>query len=211
VLRGGELEVPLRVSWKIMKDEVMTGEHVGIVLMVNNLERVTTFDSVAIPEIQGGIVEEEVTLGTIETEKTGTVTLYNIPAASYMLTPLKEGTITIPQASVTLEDVSGTADRVSVRILSAPVEIRHTGAIGEFSYVTKVDYPEDNEDTANMPIHVYQRIEGCGNFGFFTMPGPEYSGLRLVDQESDRNITASLQGYCGYLQRHFTLRAIGET
>lgn len=209
VLKNEKLVVPPDVSWVLTQDDGMVGEHIGVLLMVHNLDKITTFDSISIPSIEGGNIDEEVTIGTIETTTSGPITLYHVPATSLLLTPLKAGDIVLPSATVTLNGVDGSAEQISFQVRPAPVEIEETGAIGSFSYTSRVVYPEDERQKNEATIRYYQHLEGCGNFGFLTVPEPTFAGLDLLSVDDDLDITPSDRGYCGYLRRTYRFQTTG--
>jgi hypothetical protein len=191
--KSRKLYIPIEAEWQQGFEEIYTGEAVPVFLMVRNQEAVTFFDRVRVAFPNEGFFEEAAGIGTISTLTAGNVVLFDIPAASYIYTATKPGSVKIPSAGVDYDGITGWTDNLFLEIKDTP-ESLDTGAVGAFSFESVIDSSRVDSEGE---IVLSCRVEGDGNFNYFEMPEPEVSGCILVSKEEINNYKESLFGYSG--------------
>lgn len=204
ILRSGipdgtdTLRVPFDPSVTVSNTAPFTGEPVAVRIVAGNVEELTTFSVQPALSVPQSIVEEIPEAGTIEAHDYGGTTLYTVPVAAYLITPLTAGEIKIPAISITDGSISVSTSARTITVQQRPEQIAGSGAIGVFEWDVWVEAVG-----ANLILHT--RLSGEGNLNFLTLPEPETRGLVVVDQEVSRNIRAELGGYSGTVEQSYFL------
>ncbi|MBN2657206.1 MAG: BatD family protein [Spirochaetales bacterium] len=194
---------PVFANWYSLPDEVMVGETIPLILEMVNLESLTFPDSVQIDPPAGGMFERVNALGEITVKEIGDDEVYLAPIESWLYTPTAAGRIKIPAASVKMGNIVRSTDSHMVNVVSSPIEIQATGAIGSFSLSVEVENlpPLKGQESLLRVL-----VEGEGNLNYLIMPVPEFSGISLIDKEEISDYVPSRSGYSGYREDVYRLQ-----
>ncbi len=205
VLQNDErhLKYPLQLSWENLPEEIYTGQSVPLVLIMNNLEEIDLPESVSLPSPGGAILEEAEGLGDIGFTGLEDATLFNVPMKAWILTPSREGLLTLPSASVSISGVTRTTGRTTIKVLPLPDQVQSSGAVGDFS----IDYSlSETSVSPGTSVILTIRIEGTGNLNLLNMPEPVIpSGLSYSVKENLLYAPSS-SGYKGAREMVYTFR-----
>ena len=192
--KNRKLYMPLETEWRAGFEKIYAGEAVPLSLVVKNQEVVVIFDRVRVASPRDGFFEKAGGISGITTRTEGDIVLYDIPAATYMLTSPVAGEIRIPSAGVDYEGVTGWTDNLYLEINRIPPEIQESGAIGSFMYDASLDR---SRVTAGDNIILDISLEGSGNLNFLKLPEPETDGLIIVSSETRDDFKADPAGFSG--------------
>ncbi len=204
--RNRSLVVPYEPEWVIPGTPIYTGQAVPVILMVRNMEEVILFDRVSVDQPAGAMFERVSGIGAIESRTIGDITLYDIPASSFILTPSGPGEVILPEARVEAGEVSGQSSVKRIEVLPLPEEVQSTGAVGTFTYSTE---PVGANAVEGSELSLTLRVSGQGNLNFLEIPAPSVQGLTLVSRNDEGDFSASEDGYRG--QRKVTYLYLPET
>ena len=205
VLRNDEkhLNYPLQLSWENLPDEIYAGQSVPLVLIMNNLEEIDLPESVQLSSPGGAILEDAEGLGDIGFTGMRDTTLFNVPMSSWILTPSREGAVTLPAAVVSISGVTRRTERQTIPVLALPDRVEPSGAVGRFS----INYSLSAETvTPGSSLSLTVRMEGEGNLNFLNMPEPVIpEGLSYSVKEFP-DFFPSREGYQGVREAVYTFR-----
>jgi len=204
--RNRSLAVPYEPEWVIPGTPIYTGQAVPVVLTVRNMEEVILFDHVSVDQPAGAMFERVSGIGAIESRTIGDITLYDIPASSFILTPSRPGEVILPEARVEAGEASGQSNAKRIEVLPLPEEVQSTGAVGTFSYSAE---PVGANAVEGSELSLTLRVSGQGNLNFLEIPDPSVQGLTLVSRNDEGDFSASEDGYRG--QRKVTYLYLPET
>lgn len=185
--------VPERLRWLVPEDGLVVGQTGLVTLELVNMVDPRFPDQTTIALPQGAIVEEVVGLGAISSREIGETELFDVPVATFLVTPTAEGSLAMPRAEATLSGV-----RIVTRPASFPVRlddrIGASGAVGDFR--VNVDAPAGPViigRTARISI----TLEGTGNLDYLSAPEfsiPGATRLSVTEQVNAAPTTAGYQG-----------------
>ncbi len=205
VLQNDEkhLNYPLQLTWESLPEEIYAGQSVPLVLIMNNLEEIDLPESVQLSSPGGAILEDAEGLGDIGFSGLKDTTLFNVPMNSWILTPSREGAVTLPSAVVSISGVTRRTERQTIAVQALPERVRSSGAVGRFS----VNYTlSDSTVTPGSSLSLSIRIEGEGNLNFLNMPEPVIpEGLSYSVKETP-GFFPSREGYQGVREAVYTFR-----
>ena len=192
--RNRKLYMPLEVEWRAGFDKIYAGEAVPLSLTVKNQEVVVIFDRTRVASPRDGFFEEAGGVSGITTRTQGDIILYDIPAATYILTSPMAGEIKLPSSGVDYQGVTGWSDNLFLNINRIPPEIQESGAVGSFVYETSIDRSEaDPGDN----IVLTASVRGDGNLNYLKLPEPETEGCIFVSSETEDDFEPSPYGFSG--------------
>ena len=202
--KNRKLYMPLEVEWQPAFEDVYAGEAVPVFLTVKNQEIVSLFDRSRVETPRDVFFENAPGLGRISTKTTADITLYDIPAAAYILTSPISGEVRIPAAGVDAGDLTGWSDNLSIRVKPVPGEISESGAIGRFSYTSGI---EGSRFSAGEVFRLTSEVSGEGNLNYLNIPQPEAEGCFLLSASEDSDYTQSMNGYSGSKRMEWSFTA----
>ncbi|MCF7928517.1 MAG: BatD family protein [Spirochaetales bacterium] len=185
------------LSWRVPDRPLYEGETVAVALEAEELPEIVIPGEVRVPDIPGTLSEEVSGVYRIRTGDNG----YRYPAAEYMITPERAGSLVLPSASVRIEGVRRYAQRQSVEVKSLPDSVKAGSAVGDFDFQYRIEHQPETE-VVDLVLH----ISGTGNFRAFSMVDPELSGGAIVDSSENRQIKPTVNGYQGYRERSYRIR-----
>ncbi len=193
VYKKRNLYMPIKVEWQAGFDEIYAGEAVPIYLTVKNQEVVSIFDRVRVSPPREGFFEMVSGLGEIRSETTGNITLYDVPAATYIYTIPAAGKIKIPAAGVDYKGVTGWTDNLFLTVKRLPQSLE-SGAVGSFSTESYID---KNSVESGGDIVLRCTVSGDGNLNYLKMPEPSAENCILISSNEIKDYTQSIYGYSG--------------
>ena len=197
------LNYPLILGWEDVPASLYVGQSTALVLLMNNMEEIDLPETVSFPSPGGAILENTEGLGEIGFRGLDHLTLFNVPMDTWMLTPSREGTLTLQAANVSIAGVRRSTSRQSIKILPLPEAIRDSGALGDFNI--SLDLSARNI-VPGSSLSLYIRIEGKGNLNYLNMPEPVFpEGLNPSVRET-QELTAVPDGFEGFREKVYTLR-----
>lgn len=192
--KNRKLYMPIEVEWQTEFDKIYAGEAVPLSLMVLNQENVAIFDSARVAYPRDGFFEEAEGVSEITSITEGDIILYDIPAATYILTSPVAGEVKIPSSGVEYEGVAGWTDNLFLKINRIPSEISESGAVGIFNFTASIDR-ESAVTGENIALTV--SVSGDGNLNYLKLPEPSTEGCILVSSEVIDNYKPSPYGFTG--------------
>jgi len=188
------LYVPLEVEWEFAIDRVYVGQSVPVSLKMLDLVEIPLVDGQEIEPPTGAFFDEARGIGEIESIPAGEKSLYNVPVTSFIFTPSQSGRYFLPAAKVTALGQTAVSPVVRIDVRPLPAQVRASGAVGNFSYSSRLEKQELDSGTIGV---LSIRIEGTGNLRYFNMPVPEFGDLVLTDTVEKVDAVPVLQGYEG--------------
>lgn len=220
---NGTVHIPLEPFWRIEKRQPLLGETVSVHLELRNMESIETVRGVSVDNPRGALFHRYRGLGTIEAQSRHGIELYTLPVAAYLLTPLQEGVVILPSATVKTDDASGKTETVTLSVRPVPEKVRSSGAVGSFTRTLRLNSPNggskraaNDDDEPAAVLHtdgtiftVTQRLEGKGNFTYLSLPEPEGKDCVLIDNDEEEEFQAAREGYVGYVEHSYTFSVEG--
>ena len=196
--------VPFLARWSQPPEPLVQGQTVTVALEIYNAADFVYPSAVSIGAVQGAIVEEVEGIGGIARRHVDGVTLHTIPVAVFLVTPTREGTLTLPTADIAAGPLTARAASVSVAVTQAPVEIDASGAVGAFHHDVSV---ASSSLATGDTTRVTQRVTGVGNLGFLELPAIRFEGLEVLERQVDSVMVAVSGGYSGHVSETVVVRA----
>lgn len=201
VLRGGQIVVPLEPVWRLPSEgsgaTFFAGEAIPVVLELRNEPVPEKIDEVRLSGTPAGL-EKVPPFSEAVGRQIGDATLYQVPAAAYILTPTASGTVTLPTASVKAGGRTGVSAPAEINVDAAPEAIATTGAIGALSFRS---WMTSRRVRGGEEIFLHLRVEGTGNLPSIALPRPTTSGLLELGNDETQSIDAGASGYRGFRER----------
>ena len=199
---------PVFANWYALPEEVMVGETFPLILEMENLESLTFPDNVQMSPPAGGMFERVNSLGEITVKEIGDDEVYLAPIDSWLYTPTVTGRLKIPAASVLMGKITRSTSSHYVNVVPVPAEIEGSGAIGSFTLSAEIENLPPRKGRESI---LRIRVEGEGNLNYLIMPGPEFSGLTVIDKEEQFEYSPSQKGYSGFREDVYRLQAGEES
>lgn len=197
------LHYPLILGWEHIPETLYVGQSVALVLLMNNMEEIDLPETVSFSSPGGAILENIEGLGEIGFSGLDRMTLFNVPMETWMLTPSREGTLTLSAAEVSIAGVNRSTSRQSIKVLPLPDAVRDSGAVGDFNITIDLS---DRSVIPGSSLSLSVRIEGKGNLNYLNMPEPLFpQGLNPSVRDS-QELRAVQDGFEGFSEKVYTLR-----
>jgi hypothetical protein len=199
-------QIEPELVWSYQLDQVYIGQSFLLELNMMFMPEEVLPRLEEFPRINGALVENVRITRAISPQLLDNEQLYNIPVASWMITPERAGLIKLPPVSVSIGDKKFKSQASEITIKNHPYD-NSDFAIGQFKLSSHLD--ENNiqaKDTVNLTI----RLEGVGNFNTFNLPEPIFGLLEVMNRQERRNLIATSRGYEGAIELVFKLNAPHE-
>ncbi len=182
------------LRWNPPQQRIYAGQTASIILEMMNLNEILLPEDINFFPPADGFFERTDEIGTIRKEETEDGYFYTVPAAAFLLTASKPGTIEIPAATVKVGGLSKTASPARIEVIPLPEAVQSTGAVGSFSYKTWVDAKEIRKGEE---VRLHVRIEGWGNMNYLQFPEPIVRNLMLIGKEEIKSLKPFSKGFRG--------------
>ncbi len=185
--------VPERLRWVVPEEGLVVGQTGLVTLELVNMVDPSFPDQTTIPLPQGALAEEVVGLGAISAREVSDTELFDVPVATFLVTPTTEGTLTMPRAEAS---ISGR------RIVTQPAEfpvrlderIGSSGAVGDFQ--VSLEAPE-GPVIIGRTARITVTLEGTGNLEYLTAPTFSITGATELSITEQVNASPTVAGYEG--------------
>jgi len=204
-LGGNDVRVPPHLEWKIPNQSIVAGQSTPVYLELSFMEGYVLPESLNFGSQSQGVLEEVSGLGSAITETIGGREFNRYTVASFILTPEAAGPLLLPETQIQVEGMDARSQEISLEILPAPLEIRTSGAVGNF---TLSGTPSTNEVRVGDLVRYVVRLEGEGNLNFARIPEPLVRGGRISSQTEVFRVNPSSNGWRGF--REITYRIVSE-
>ncbi|MDC7226308.1 MAG: hypothetical protein PQJ61_06055 [Spirochaetales bacterium] len=192
--KNRKLYMPLEVEWQAGFDKIYAGEAVPVSLIVLNQEVVVIFDRVRVAHPRDGFFEEAGGTADIVEKTEGGIVLYDIPAATYILTSPVSGEVMIPSSGVEYEGITGWTDNQYLKITRVPEAVKESGAVGDFTFSSSISR---DEVRIGENVELIVSVSGDGNLNYLKLPEPEAEGCILISSEEIEDYEPSPFGFSG--------------
>ncbi|HUX51185.1 MAG TPA: BatD family protein [Spirochaetia bacterium] len=198
--------VPPEARWIVSTATPYLGQTVYLQLALTDLVEPIFPDQISTTPPASGVFEEVRGLGKIRTAEYGSTVLYQVPVATYYLTPTTNGAVTIPAATVTVKGVKVRAPEASINVQTLPSRVQGSGAVGTFSFSATVANPEITEgDSFDLTL----RVEGTGNLSYLHFPDIIAPDLVITSTTERNTYVPTENGYTGYREVAYQLSPRG--
>ena len=191
------------VFWAVATDKLIVGETTSLDLILFQYESLQFPERIDVRPPLNAWFESYQSEKTI-TEKInalGEPAGYFFPISSYLITPTKQGRLSIPSARVTVANDNSTqvlfSESLSLNVLEAPESLSSTGAIGTLKFESAVK--KETVDS-NLYLNLHTTVEGTGNHRFVTFPEPIIKNLIFRDKKIVEEIELRPRGYSGKIE-----------
>ena len=192
--RNREVYIPLIGEWLVEEGPVIVGESIRAVVMLRDMVEIPVVGAIDNVSATGALLTRSPEVGPLERRHIGNTTIYQLPVATYLVTPSRSGRIVLSEARIEIGDSIAVAQPVTITVDKAPEEISSSGAVGTFSFYleasAEVRYPGEE-------ILFEVRVEGRGNLNYLALPEPIVEGLVLSDRSMAEDIRATYDGFVG--------------
>ncbi len=194
------------LMWSYQLDQVYVGQSFLLELNMMFMTEEVLPRLEEYPRINGALVENVRITRSISSQLLDDDSLYNIPVASWMITPEQAGVIRLPSVSVSIGDKKFKSQTSEIIVKSNPYG-NGDFPVGRFKLSSHLD---ENNIQAKDSVNLTIRLEGVGNFNTFNIPEPMFGLLEVVNRQERRNIIATSRGYEGIVELVFKLNAPHE-
>lgn len=172
-------------------DNLYTGQSSVYILLLEEHTAITFPDSIEIKTPEDSVFDEVYGIGSIREKARGETVVYDIPIASFILTPGREGDLIIPEARVYIEEQEYVAKAIRVGVVSLKRKAHGIGQIVFSHGVNKTQLAPG--EVAIITV----QFQGVGNIPFISFEGPrsETSIITVVDDQYEPEV--SFLGYTG--------------
>ena len=192
--RNRRLYIPLQVEWRIPERTVFVGQSIPVSLQLLNQLEIPLIDSYEITHPKGAFFEEIHGLGEIESLPAGDRYLYNIPVASFIITPSQSGRLFLPAAEVHAIGERAESPVARIDVQQLPAEARTSGGVGSFTFRAAVESDRHEFGTVGK---LFLSIEGEGNLNYLNVPEPDLGGLVQIGLSEISEFEPGPWGYEG--------------
>ena len=214
--------MPLQTSWQIPAGEILVGQATPVLITIDDLTEIPLTTDFAVGVPKDALLEEVPGLGEIRETSVGDIVLYQVPVASFLLTPSRSGRVTLPSATVFALDLQSKTGTLALEVKALPDELVETGAIGDFIFSAhikrsglangspasgveldpagRLQFAEGEE----FVLHI--RVEGVGNLNYLRIPEPSLEGAMVLDSVELSEMSNEEAGYRGW--REVTYRIV---
>jgi hypothetical protein len=208
VVAGSARRTKPTARWVLSAVEAVVGESLGVDLIVTQYGALRLAELIETPAPRNAWLERYDSAKAIELSAAtsggggpadAASVRYQVPVASFLLTPTRAGTLNLPVARIQLGSATGPTTTVfsepaSVGVLLAPAEAAATGAVGDFQFR---NWLEEEATPAGHAITLHIEVSGTGNVRFVRLPEPETQGLPAGTSTRTEELTLSAEGYRG--------------
>ena len=198
--------VPPEAQWIVSTGTPYLGQTVYLQLALTDLLEPLFPDQISTTPPASGVFEEVRGLGKIRTAEYGSTVLYQVPVATYYLTPTTNGAVTIPAATVTVKGVKVRAPEAFINVQTLPNRVQGSGAVGTFNFSAAVANPEIIEGDS---FELTLRVEGTGNLSYLHFPDIIAPDLVITSTTERNTYVPTENGYTGYREVAYQLSPRG--
>lgn len=187
-------DFPLLAGWEAPEGPFIVGQTFPLTLMIENLSDIVFPDPPHSVSPAGALMERAEGLGEISTREVNGQEVYNIPGASWMVTPTRAGQLRIPSLSVVSQGLRRATGSYRVEVLPLPEEVSASGAVGDFSLAHEI-----SADTLSLDeeVSLTIKVEGWGNLSYLEMPEPRAESFELLGREEESRFSPGMRGFEG--------------
>lgn len=206
--RNREVYIPLIGEWLVQEGSVVVGQSIRAVVMLRDMVEIPVVSSIDVVAVTGALLARSPEVGPLERSHIGNATIYQLPVATFIVTPSRSGRIVLSEAKIQIGEAVAVARPVNISVEPAPAEITSSGAVGNFDFSLEASaeerYPGEE-------VEVSVRIEGRGNLNYLSLPEPEVEGLVLSDKSMIEDIRATYDGFEGSrsIQYRYLTQSVG--
>ena len=201
------LDFPLQVYWSPLKESIYPGEIISLILNVRYTESLDFPEEIHMTKPAVGDLDQVDLPGSIETYGIRDKTVYAYPLESWYYSSGESGRQTIPGGNVKILGLNRSIPPLELEVLPLPEEIKRSGAVGDFSVVTRIS---GEKAVQGEILTLTVRIEGTGNFHYMSFPEVSADGFELINTDEEEDITPTESGYSGYRQISYRFQAGGS-
>lgn len=196
--RGGHIVVPLEAAWRLpgreKREALYAGEAIAVVLELVNELQPQKADKVALTGGSSSLRPAKEFVRT-RSRMVGQTRLYQVPVASYILTPTKAGTISLPTAHVSTGTRSGMSAPRRLRVVAPPAAISSSDAIGSLAFRS---WTTHRPVKGGEEVSLHLRVEGRGNLPEIALPQPTARGLLELGRNETHSTSPGASGFRGF-------------
>lgn len=175
--------LPPKIEWQIEKTQAYENENVIVYLILKERRSLAMPERISIQSLRKGALEEVKGLCPIRRYSIGDMLVFDLPLAAYFYTAENTGRVTLPQVTVSFEDLGvAVTPPAYIDIVPLPDAVKRTNAVGDFSFT--VVY-EKKPLTEGSRFHVGLVLEGSGNFNRLVFPEIKASNLIEVGRKTE--------------------------
>jgi len=198
--RNREIYIPLQSEWRVDGSDFVVGQTLRALLVLRDMIEIPVIESAETGPAGGALITQIAEIGPLERTQVGNQTIYQLPVATFLVTPSRSGRVLLPVGSVRIGDSIVTTKPTEFTVRPAPDAISESGAVGAFLFSVEA---EEGERSAGDEIELSLTLTGVGNLNYLTLPEPEVTGLVLSATEDVDAYEANYEGFEGSITRHF--------
>src|SRR6056297_1227547 len=204
VYRNQQLFIPLELEWSLSDETAYVGQNVVSVLNALEQTEISMFEGISVGSPSEGFFQMAEGLGSINRQRRGGETLYEIPVAGYIFTPSSPGSIALPQARMSYTHGQAVSGRPEIQVLPLPESVQESGAVGDFSLFAEIEKREVRQgDRVSLTV----RVEGTGNLNYLQFPDIQLDGFAQLQVEESSDYVPTQNGYRGSRTYTYSLAA----
>ena len=206
--RNREVYIPLIGEWQVEEGPVVVGQSIRAVVMLRDMVEIPVVGTIDVVAPTGALIARSPEVGPLERRHIGNTTIYQLPVATFLVTPSRTGRIALSEARIQIGEAVAVAQSVAISVEPAPDEISSSGAVGTFALSLEASSEERHPGEE---VAVLVRIEGRGNLNYLALPEPEVEGLVLSDRSLKEDIRVTYNGFDGSrsVRYRFLIQNIG--
>ncbi|MDC7222126.1 MAG: SH3 domain-containing protein [Spirochaetales bacterium] len=201
------LDYPLQLYWSPVKEKAYAGEIISLVLNVRYTESLEFPEHITMKKPAGGNLDQVDLPGSIESYDIRGKTVYAYPLESWYFSSGESGRLAIPGGTVKILGLERKIPPLSLDVLPLPGELQKSGAVGDFSLMTKISQTQAEQGEI---VTFTVRIEGTGNFHYLSFPEVVVEGFELINTDEKEELNHTEAGYSGYRERIYRYQAGDE-
>ncbi len=194
--------VPPSARWVVSVPEPYQGQTVFMELVLDNLTEPLFPDRITTTPPATGVFEEVRGLGKISSRRVGSTVLYQVPIATFYLTPTADGSLTVPAATISVKGVRVRAPSLDLSVKKLPPSVQSSGAVGSLSFTATIANPEIAEGDS---FDLTMRVEGTGNLAYLHFPDITSKELVVTPTGERNRYVPTETGYTGYREVSYQL------
>ena len=195
--------VPPELEWRIPYTTVYEGQTVYVSLDIHQTPEVLFPETLTVNSANDGIFEEVTGLGEISSYDFFGETFNRISLATFLYTPLRSGTLRIPDAEIQFTDYTRSVQAETIRVIPLP-DSPESGAVGSFQLTVS---PLPDTVVAGSEFLLEFTVSGTGNLSILKLPDISVVNASVENREEIADYMATEQGYTGSRIHSYRIRA----
>lgn len=191
---GAPTRVPFNVAWQSEHSQIFQGQTIAVTLEMRLVPSFTYPSEIEISSPESGLFAEVQGLGSSSSGRFNEQTYYTYPVATFLFTPSRTGTVSIPAATVRALDYTRVAPSLELEVTPVPDEIAETGAIGKLRFESTLT---PRRSAVGERVTLEMSVRGTGNLTFLEFPAPQAEGLVVTETQESEQIEPARDGYSG--------------